>query len=97
MTLERKWIGTLDSRHHRRRIYLEAKANSRRLFLGENGGPLRLSSRRIDQGGQGQYFSNLCFDVNCSLAQTFILFGCSVAALWTHTWKDAGLNLTENF
>ena len=82
---------------HRRRIYLEAKANSRQLFLGENGAPLRLSSRRIDQGGQGQYFSNLCFDVNCSLAQTFILFGSSVAALWTHTWKDAGLNLTENF
>ena len=51
---------------HRRRIYLEAKANSRQLFLGENGAPLRL-------------------------------FGSSVAALWTHTWKDAGLNLTENF
>ena len=29
----------------------EAKANSRRCFLGENGGPLRLCSRRIDKGG----------------------------------------------
>ena len=29
----------------------ENKANNRRLFLGENGGPLRLCSRRIDKGG----------------------------------------------
>ena len=70
--------------NHRRRIYLEPKANSRRLFLGENGGPLRLSRRRIDQGGQGQYFSNLCFGVNNSLASTFILLVRSVAALWIH-------------
>ena len=33
----------------------EAKANSRRCFLGENGGPLRLCSRRIDKGRPGQY------------------------------------------
>ena len=52
---------------HRRRIYLEAKANSRQLFLGENGGPLRLSGRRIDQGRQGKYFGNFSFGVNSYL------------------------------
>ena len=39
-----------EGKGHRRRIYIEAKANNRRLFLGENGGPLRLCSRRIDKG-----------------------------------------------
>ena len=53
---------------HRRRIYLEAKANSRRLFLGENGGPLRLCSRRIDQDGPGQYIK-----VTCVLMMTVVL------------------------
>ena len=60
-----RWLrndkGEAKSSSHKRRIYLEAKANSRRLFLGDNDGPLRLSSRQIDQG---QYFSNLCFGVN---------------------------------
>ena len=42
-----------DSIAHRRIIYAESKANSRRLFWGENGGPLRLCSRRTDQGGPG--------------------------------------------
>ena len=46
----------------------EAKANSRRLFWGGNGGPLRLCSRRIDQGGPGQnYSSNICFDEDSSV------------------------------
>ena len=35
----------------------EAKANSCRCFLGENGRPLRVCSRRIDKGGPGQYYS----------------------------------------
>ena len=56
-----------------------------------------MSSRRIDQGGQGQYFSNLCFGGNSGLATTFILFGSSVAASWTPTLKDASLNLIEIF
>ena len=53
--------------NHRRRIYVEAKANSRRWFLGENGGPLRLCSRRIGQGGLDQNKSNICFDEDSSV------------------------------
>ena len=33
---------------HRIRMEIEAKANSRRLFFGKNGGPMRLCSRQID-------------------------------------------------
>ena len=87
------WRRGAQEQSHRRRIYLEAKANSCRLFFGENGGPLRLSGRGIDQGGQGQYFSNFCFGVSSSLALTFILFGSSVAASWTRTLKHTGWNL----
>ena len=82
---------------HRRRIYLEAKANSRRLFFWENGGPLRLSSRQIDQGGQGQYFSILCFGVNSTVVLLQFLY--YLAAQWQHRgpaiFKDAGSNLTS--
>ena len=58
----------LEAAEHRRRIYKENKANSRRLFWGGNGGPLRLCSRHIDQGGPGQnYSSNICFDEDSSV------------------------------
>ena len=38
-----------------------AKANYRRLFLGENGAPLRLCSRQIDKDGPGQCYINMSF------------------------------------
>ena len=43
------------------RMEIEAKANSRRLFLGENGGPLILCSRRILKGGPGQGYIKMSF------------------------------------
>ena len=77
----------------RRRINLEAQANSHRLFLGENDRPLRLSSRRIDQGGQGQYFSNLCFGIKSSLASIlYIIQQLSGSIVDMHP-KDVGLKL----
>ena len=30
-------------------------------FFGENGRPLRLCSRQIDTGGQGQNYGKICF------------------------------------
>ena len=52
---------TLLSLTHRIRMEIEAKANNRRLFFGENGGPLRLCNRRIDKGGPSQCYINMSF------------------------------------
>ena len=49
---------------HRRRMETEAKANSRRCILGENGRPLRLctADELIKAGRASITFSNICFD-----------------------------------
>ena len=75
----------------------EAKANCRRCFLGENCCPLRLCSRRIDKGGPGQYYSNICFDYDSKVSLVLTLSGTSVVASWTFTLKEAGSNSLEIF
>ena len=56
---------------HTIRMEIEAKANNRRLFLGENGGPLILCSRRIDKGGPGQCYIKMSFVSNGSVTSNF--------------------------
>ena len=73
---------------HRRRIYLEAKANIRRLFLGENGRLLRLCCRQIDKGGQGQLIQ-YSFDDDVVIHFQTVLYS-SVVASWVVTLKDTG-------
>ena len=70
-------------------VYVESIANSRRLFFGENGGHLKLCSRRIDQGGPDQYYFNICFEEDSSLVSIFILSDSLVVASSTYTLKVA--------
>ena len=58
----------MEHQNHRIRIEIEVKANNRRLFLGENGGPLRLCSRRIEKGGPGKCYINMVFVKSSSVA-----------------------------
>ena len=52
---------TITCGNHRIRMEIEAKANNRQNFWGENGGPLILCSRRIDKGGPGQCYIKMSF------------------------------------
>ena len=81
---------------HRRRIYLEAKANTCSLFFGEYGGPLRLCSRQIDKVGPGQYNTySLCHDKVSNVLYT-VLYS-SMVASWAANLEDTGMNLFETF
>ena len=51
------------------------------------------SSGSVFTHSAGQYYCNICFDEDSSLADVFILSGSSVVASWTFTFKDASSNL----
>ena len=65
---------------HRIRMETEARANSRHCFLGENGRPLRLCSRRMDKGRP-------------VLQQHFLYYNSSVTKLFNFVWQLSGRNL----
>ena len=74
---------------------IEAKANNRRLFLVENGGPMILCSRRIDKAGL--VFIKLVLFKKVVLLLIVTLSDSSMVTSWTSTLKDAGSNLLEIF